>query len=400
MIATDICVIGAGAAGLTAAIRASQCGGQVLLVDRMPKAGKKILATGGGRCNISNTTLNAGNYNTRSRELVGACLERLGSDDVTAFFRSLGVFLREEEGRLYPVTNQASTVLTALEMKCESEYIDRAFGTTITKVTKTSDGFMLSSLLDEIHCHQLVIATGGRTYPALGSDGSGYALAESLGHSLIAPIPTCVPLMCRHPLLHPCQGLKLQAEVTVMQGDTAVQTTSGDLLFTKYGLSGTAILDISDGICEELHRNHQAGVWIEVDFAPFISIDELEHELGSRTKWPDNPELEVNGIIPLRLAAAFAAQPNRQGWVESIKHSRFCITDTRGWNEAEFTNGGVRCSEVTRDLASRCCDDLYLAGEVLDVHGERGGYNLAWAWISGLIAGESCAKSGKNTGIM
>ncbi|MHB1459693.1 MAG: aminoacetone oxidase family FAD-binding enzyme [Armatimonadota bacterium] len=396
----DICVIGAGAAGLAAAIRASQCGGQVLLIDHMPRAGKKILATGGGRCNISNSTLNAGNYNTRSRELVGCCLERLGSDDVTAFFRSLGLFLREEEGRLYPVTNQASTVLTALEMACDLEYVDRAFNTTITKVTKTPDGFMLTSPESEICCQQLVIATGGRTYPALGSDGSGYALAESLGHSLITPIPTCVPLMCRHPLLHPCQGLKLQAEVTVLNGDTAVQSLSGDLLFTKYGLSGTAILDASDIVCEALHRSRGAGIWLEVDFAPFISEDELRHELNTRAKWPESPELEVNGIIPIRLAAALATQPNRPFWIDAIKHSRFYITDTRGWNEAEFTNGGVRCNEVTSDLASRCCDGLYLAGEVLDVHGERGGYNLAWAWISGLIAGESCVKSGKNTGIM
>lgn len=393
-------MIGAGAAGLTAAIHASQCGGQVLLVDHMPRAGKKILATGGGRCNISHNTLTTSSYNARSRELVGCCLEQYDADAVISFLRSLGLFLREEEGRLYPVTNQASTVLTALEMACDAEYVDRAFNTTITKVKKTQDGFMLTSPESEICCQQLVIATGGRTYPALGSDGSGYALAESLGHSLITPIPTCVPLMCRHPLLHPCQGLKLQADVTVMHGDTAVQSSSGDLLFTKYGLSGTAILDASDTVCEALHRNHQTGVWVEVDFAPFITEDELQHELSRRAKWPEAAELEVNGIIPTRLAAALAALPNRPGWIEAIKHSRFCITDTRGWNEAEFTNGGVRCSEVDRNLASRCCDGLYLAGEVLDVHGERGGFNLAWAWISGLIAGESCAKSGKNTGIM
>lgn len=384
-----------------AALRAAQLGAKVLLIDRLPRAGKKILATGGGRCNISNRVLRAENYNNRASNLVAECLEQVDAQKIITLFESMGVFLREEEGKLYPVTNQAATVLTALETACDLAGVQLLPETAIQEVISTNDGFILQSHDGRIRCQKLILATGGRTYPALGSDGSGYTIAQSLGHSIIEPIPTCVPVVCKHPLCHPCQGLKMLAEVTVPGAEGLVSVTRGDMLFTKYGLSGTAVLDASDAICEALHRNNQTEVWLEVDFAPFLTRQELIEELKRREHWPESPTLRMNGILPAKLAAALADQLYGRSWVDAIKRSRFCITDTRGWNEAEFTNGGVRCQEVKADdLSSTRCAGLFLAGEVLDVHGQRGGYNLAWAWISGYIAGESSVKSSRNTGIM
>ena len=232
--------------------------------------------------------------------------------------------------------------------------------------------------------------------PALGSDGSGYSLVQTLGHSVLPAIPCCVPLVCKDALCHPCQGLKLTASVSV--DGAASSEVVGDLLFTKYGLSGTAILDISDVVSERLNREHKSTCGLHVDLAPFITDDQLQSELNRRRAWPSSPAQKLNGILPGKLSAALEPVIGKQGIVNAVKHHHFNIADTRGWNEAEFTNGGVPCGEVAADdLSSNRCNGLYLAGELLDVHGQRGGYNLAWAWISGMITGENAAKSSINT---
>ncbi len=362
----------------------------------MPRAGKKILATGGGRCNLANTNISPSHFNDRAAELVSSCLQSHGLPSIISFFQSLGVYTYDEEGKLYPVTRQAATILTALEIGCEMHGVQMLLGSAVNRISKTNKMFVIETDDKVIHSRKLIMCTGGRTYPALGSDGSGYPLVKMLGHNVLPAIPCCVPLVCKDALCHPCQGLKLTARVSVDGYPSA--SVVGDLLITKYGLSGTTILDISDVVSEQLNREHKTSCGLHVDFAPFITDDQLQTELNRRRQWPASPAQMLNGILPSKLSAALEAVIGKQGYINAIKHYSFNITDTRGWNEAEFTNGGVPCCEVNSDdLSSTCCHGLYLAGELLDVHGQRGGYNLAWAWISGMITGNNAAKSSKIT---
>lgn len=387
----SVVVIGAGAAGIVAAISTKRKGNTVLMCDHMPAIGKKILASGNGRCNICNEILDESFYNPPAKNLVKTIFSRFGKKDILTFFKNLGLPVYSKENRIFPVTNQAASVLKVLEIELKRLAVPIKVSAEIKSITAEKKGFTLCTQDAQYTCDNIILAGGGKTYPALGADGSCYTYAKQFGHHIIEPIPSAVSLLIKHPLCHALQGQKISAKATALIDDTAASCAPGELLFTNSGLSGTAILDISDEISSALHRAKNKNVLAEIDLIPFMSHDELHKELKKRVAQGTPASELLIGLLPNKFCPALKdlfKNTDLAYAVRQLKHMRFHVAGTRGWNEAEFTNGGVHIQEInTHTLESKLQKGLYFAGEIVDVHGKRGGYNLAWAWASGFIAG-------------
>ena len=391
----DVIVIGGGAAGIMAAITSKRQGASVLVCEKMPKIGKKLLITGAGRCNLLNDVLDASFYNPDGQALVRSVLGQFGKDVMLAFFKELGLATyADETGRIFPVTNQAASVLKVLEMELERLKVTLDLGCEIKSIRVTKNGFEISAKSGERETsRKVILCAGGRSYPALGADGNGYALAAAFGHKIVEPVPSTVPLLVKDPWCHALQGQKVRASVTSRIQGKEVRTASGELLFTQYGLSGTAILDVSDEISIVLNRDHETSVSVIVDLIPFMDEKELTAELSGKLARGIARENLVEGLLPHKLSGLLRGMlqgSDAAAIARLLKRKEFKVTGTRGWNEAEFTAGGIPVEEVAPlTLESKLQKGLFFAGEILDVQGRRGGYNLAWAWASGAVAGKT-----------
>ena len=293
----EVAVIGGGAAGIFAAISAARTGVSVVILEKMPKLGKKILASGGGRCNLSNEKIHSSFYNPEAKNLVEFVFGKFGGAEILSFFRELGLGVFAEEGRIFPVTNQAASVMEVLEMElarlgvrvecsCEVTHIipspqpsPRGRGSDLNLSSplrgegrvRGETGFLIKTKTGrQFRAGEILLCGGGKSYPSLGSDGSAYALAGKFHHTIIEPVPSTVPLTVDDPWCHALQGQRIAAKATALIDGEKVRASEGELLFTKYGLSGTAILDISEEISIAFHRNHQKSIELEIDLVPFM----------------------------------------------------------------------------------------------------------------------------------
>jgi predicted Rossmann fold flavoprotein len=388
----DVAVIGGGAAGMVAAISARRAGASVVLLERMPRLGKKVLATGAGRCNLSNERVDASFYNPEAQGFVGSIFKHFGPQAILHFFRDLGLEFYSDGGRIFPVTDQASSVMDLLELELARLKVAVECHCDVNELTLQRESWLVHAKNGKsFKCRKAVLCGGGKSYPALGSDGSAYALAVKLGHKLVEPVPGTVPLTVTDPWCHFLQGMRIDVRATsVIEGKT-VRTEPGEMLITKYGLSGTAILDVSDEISIAFHRRHVKDIHLLVDLVPFMEEEKLRDEFSKRLSRAFPAEKLAAGILPGKFGPILVRDlqsGNVSQMARFLKSRKFKVTGTRGWNEAEFTAGGIATSEVhSETLESKCRKGLYLAGEILDVNGRRGGYNLAWAWASGFVAG-------------
>ena len=386
-------VIGGGAAGMLAAISAGRSGKDVIICEKMPRLGKKILISGAARCNISNKDLSEAHYNPEAKGLVKSVFSKFGGrDDIEKFFNKLGLKLYSQGDRLFPVTNQASSVLKVLEEELKNLRMPIEFGFEVNSIAGSAKGFIVKSRSGKTISGDWVIITGGgKTYPSLGSDGSCYTLAGSFGHKIIEPVPNAVPLLVKDKFCHLLQGQKIQCIARSVIDGKIKKEAKGELLFTKYGLSGTAILDVSGDVSIAINRLRKKGVIVSIDMVPFIDALKLREEIENRIQKGFAAENLMIGILPNKFSLIFRdlfKGADIEKIVKMLKDKRFDIIGTRGWNEAEFTAGGIDTGEVKElTLESKLKKGVYFAGEILNVNGERGGYNLAWAWASGFVAG-------------
>jgi predicted Rossmann fold flavoprotein len=397
----DAAVVGGGAAGLTAAVTAARRGRSVVVFDRMSRPGKKILVTGGGRCNLVNEVLDPAAYTSTFGDLVAAVLGRFGSLPIRLFFKGLGLeTLAESDGRVFPATNQASSVLKVLEMELTRRGVAVELNYDVVRIGFEREGFFIEAGDGrKMRSRTVILAGGGKSYPALGSNGSAYRLAEAFGHRLVPPAPSAVPLLVKDRLCHFLQGQRIRARATALVDGTVRGTAEGEALFAAYGLSGTAILDVSDSLSLALHRETGRRTDIVLDLVPFLGPDALSAEFVSRLRSGWAVADLISGILPEKFRIMIGEilprtprdpEAGAAALSSALKNKSFAVQGTRGWNEAEFTTGGIDAREVDPGtMQSRCRKGLYLAGEILDVQGKRGGYNLAWAWASGHVAGDS-----------
>lgn len=396
----DIAVIGAGAAGLTAAMFARRAApdARVVLFDGAPRIGAKILISGGGRCNVTHEKVTADDFNG-NRNVVGRILRTFTVAETRAWFADLGVTLkREETGKLFPTTDRARSVVDALVAGCREVEIR-----TNARVVACRAGKPLTVELKDgtqIGARRVVLATGGRSVPKTGSDGHGYVLARSLGHTVTDLFPALVPLVLESGCwMTQLSGTSLEAELSVRSDSGRVLTRHrGSMLFTHFGLSGPVVLDVSR------HWIATRGILV-ANLLPGETFESLEALLLAEAK--RNPRATVasvlRGRLPERVLDALVAgapplgaltKDERRRIVRSIVDQRPPVVRDRGFDFAEVTAGGVPLTEIDpATMASRCCEGVFLCGEILDVDGRIGGFNFQWAWASGRLAGTQAART-------
>ena len=403
---TEIAVIGGGASGLMAAITAKKSGKEVIILERKDRILKKVLITGNGRCNITNVNANISNYFGKNISSVENILNRFTPQDTMDFFNELGIVCNEENrGKVYPLSGQASSVVDALRFEAEKLGIKIETEFYVRKIEK--DGFkfrIYSEDRKKIEAGRVIIAAGGQSYPELGSNGSGFELAKELGHSVTKLSPSIVQLKTEKYQVKGLQGIKTDVAVTAYGDNKKICTYDGELLFTDYGISGNVVFNIS--FVMPLYKD----VEFEIDFMEKFDYNELYEMLKERKRILSHLTMEnyFNGMINKKLGQFLSKVSGIEKLSKPVKDlndsdiRKLCtvlkkyrvkILETTGFKNAQVTAGGVSLDEVnTETLESKIVKGLYFSGEVLDVYGECGGFNLQWAWASGYIAGENSAK--------
>ena len=405
----DLVVVGAGAAGLMAAIWAGRGGARPVVLDGARVLGAKILVAGGGRCNVTHDVVDERAYSGSTPAAIRNVLRRFGVPETIEFFAALGVRLkREDTGKLFPTTDSARTVLDALLRAADEAGVEIRHPRRVETVEAADDGgYLVRGAWGAMHARRVVLATGGRSLPRSGSDGAGFAFASALGHTVTRQFPALVALtLAEGCFVRELTGVATDAAVEVRSGTgKRIASISGAVLCTHLGLSGPAPMDAS--------RHWQAataddpGTQLVVRWLPDETVEQLDAELqglGARTP---GRYLGERGL-PARLSRALCEQAGvdpaasghtlrreeRRALVRAVLDMPLPVTGTRGWSNAEATAGGVPLAEVRLDsMESRVAPGLHLCGEVLDVDGRIGGYNFQWAWSSGYVAGNAVAKA-------
>ncbi len=400
---TEIAVIGGGASGLIAAITARKAGKKVTILERKERILKKVLVTGNGRCNLTNARASISNYFGKNILLIENILNNFTPRNVMDFFYELGVICNEEErGKLYPLSGQASSVVDALRFEAEKLGIKIETEFYVRKIEK--DGFKFKIFSEDkrkIEANRVILSTGGQSYPELGSNGSGFQLAKDFGHSITKLSPAIVQLKTEKYQVKGLQGIKADTSVTAYGDNKKICTYNGELLFTDYGISGNVVFNIS--FVMPLYKN----VEFEIDFMKKFDYNELYELLRKRKKIMAHLTMEnyFNGMINKKLGQFLSKMSGIEKLSKpvknlndneirklctSLKKYRINILETTGFKNAQVTAGGISLDEVNTDtLESKIIKGLYFSGEVLDVYGECGGFNLQWAWASGYIAGKN-----------
>lgn len=398
----DAAVIGGCAAGITAAINAKRLNPKlnIVIIEKLPRLGKKILATGNGRCNLTN--LNAVSADYKNGEFVSVVFEKYPPEKVIEFFESAGLMVySDSEGRVYPRSNMAASVLDVLRFELEGLGVDAICDMPVTEVKKKNGGFIING---EIECKKLIVAAGGKASASQGSDGSGYALAKQLGHSVTKLFPSLVPLTVSNNV-KPLKGVRARNVKLTLKSNDTVKQTQGELLFTDNGISGIAAMELA-AAAEELINAEKARTFTIIDFFPDMSQKELIDYLLKIKDIKGYCTLDMlfAGILPKAIGvemckASLLYKQERKisqlsyrelaSAASKAKSFELEVTGTKGFANAQVTSGGIPVEEIDPEtMESRICKGLYFAGEIIDVDAGCGGYNLQWAFASGLLAGE------------
>ncbi len=414
-----IVVIGGGASGMAAAITAARSGAEVVLFEKEERLGRKIPATGNGKCNFSNNIYEGNEYNENASEFVKAAFEEFSPQDTLKFFDELGIYPRfESEGRIYPASEQASSVLDVLRMEIERlSNIEVVYNHWIKGiVVKKIGGFAIVSHKNmRLSADKVIIACGGRAGAQYGCEGDGHALAEMLAHEVLEPTPALVQLTSGEDYFKQLKGVRAKGKVTLTAdcGENGEETTvcsdKGEIQFTEHGVSGICVFNISGRATRLMYEKKKCHVII--DLFPEISEDELKEILMLRLERSKHKSCEdyLNGMINKKLIpvvmkacgvkkltdkAEKITEEQVAGIADFMKNWSVEINGSKSWNDAQTTSGGVVLEQVNpHTMESKLVAGLYFAGEVLDVDGKCGGYNLQWGWSSGVIAGRSASES-------
>ncbi len=394
----EVAIVGAGPAGIMAAITASGIGRRVALIDKNAHVGRKLLVTGNGRCNLTNRYPTVDHYHGATTEFIRTVIGRFDQDATMVFFEDLGLILKEEDnGRIFPRTNQASSVAEILRRKLCENGVDILLNTQVKGIEK-SDLWKVTLLDGKVHqSDRLILATGGRAAHHLGSTGDGLYWAEKLGHTLTAIYPALVPVETVETWPKEAQGTKIEAAVRATTDSMEIARSTGDVLFTDYGVSGPGVMALAGDIAPLLDKSR---VVLHIDIMPEMTQEDICRLLfrlalgGSPIPARD----ALVGLIPsslvpivLRLSGTEDGPVSKARLldiVRTMKDLTLAVSKLRRLREAQVTSGGVDTSEIDPNtLESRLVKGLYFAGEIMDVHGDSGGFNLQWAWSSGYVAG-------------
>ena len=408
-----IIVIGGGASGMMAAITAARHGAAVTILEHKERIGKNILMTGNGKCNLSNLSFSNDNYYTDTPELLEEVFAEFSEKDTISFFEGLGLLIKNKNGYLYPMSEQASSVLDLLRFEINRRKIQVVTECEVQKINQKQSNKELFEVITNQGTYlsqAVILACGSKASPQSGSDGSGYAFAKQLGHHIVKPLPALVQLRCQETYFKAVAGVRCEANVRLMVDEKFQKEEAGELQLTEYGISGIPVFQLSRIAAKALDTKKK--VLAEIDLMPKFSTEEIENFL---TKSNENTNKSLQeamlGIMNKKLlflmfkindvkaddlwntySSTQAGLHRIRKMIETIKCWQVTVTATNPYANAQVCCGGVDGKELTGKLESKKINGLFFAGEIIDVDGICGGYNLQWAWSSGYVAGKYAAR--------
>lgn len=397
-------IIGGGASGMAAAIEASKNeNNQIIIFERQARVGRKLQATGNGRCNLSNSRVDLTRYHGQQAEFCAPALDKYTYFDTINWFKELGLFtVVEPSGKVYPYSDQANSVVDVLRFALVKPNIIIKTGAEVQKIKHINNGFTVECEQETVRCDKLIVACGGLAGTKLGGTMSGYKLLGRLGHKCTRLRPSLVQLKCNWSGVNSLKGVRANCSIRILKDGELFANSTGELQFTEYGISGPVVFEVSRDVC------YGSGLWqAEIDFLPGYTEFELFNELISR-KVASIPATDIlTGVLHNRLGRILSQQVGigSTGLVSDIdelvikelckvvKSFKIDLSEPMGMDSAQVTAGGVITEQFnSQTMESKLIPGLYACGEVLDIDGDCGGFNLQWAWSSGRLAGLCAGK--------
>ncbi|MCI8417434.1 MAG: NAD(P)/FAD-dependent oxidoreductase [Lachnospiraceae bacterium] len=399
-----VLIIGGGASGLMAAIMAAGEGAKVTVLERESQVGKKLLVTGNGRCNLSNRNQQLSNYRCEKPEFVARALGVFGQTETQEFFQQLGIYLKDKNGYLYPYSQQATAVADVLRMEAVERGVKLSCNTSIQGIEKKEGRFLVKTPGWTYEGEALLLACGSLAH---GGSGDGYVYAKQFGHEVTPVLPALVQLKASRDWPGQLAGIRMDARVSLLVGEELLAEDTGEVQFLSYGISGIPVFQVSRYGARALAQKSQ--VEVRLHLLPSFSREELEAFLAKRVEGKGTRAVEpwLLGLFPQKLIPVLlkragiskgqrARELTRQDLgrlAEEISQFRVPIVGTNGYSQAQICTGGIGLAQVKPEtMESSLVSGLYFAGEILDVDGACGGYNLQWAWTSGCLAGRGAAR--------
>lgn len=398
----DVIVVGAGASGMMAAITAARRNLSVLVIEHMQKAGKKLLATGNGRCNFTNAVME-GDCFYGNRTLVQTVLSRFSVSETLDFFHEIGIYPKEKNGCYYPNSMQAASVVEAFTAEMEKCNVNQRYDTGLRSITQKDGQFLVNTTGGSFPGTNVILATGLLASPKLGSDGSAMPVIREMGHHFLPVLPVLCAFAASGLDFKGVSGVRCEAALSLFADKKLLAWERGELQLADYGISGIPVFQVSSPAVRALHDRQE--VEVVIDFLPDLTYQEITEELLFRLKRGENTVFQMlNGLLNLKLINAIAkkakmdvrnvvneTQVNKLAVL--LKECQVTLKEARDFSFAQACTGGIRTEEIHMDtLESMLHSGLYFAGELLDVDGICGGYNLQWAWASGYVAGSAVRK--------
>ena len=405
-----VCIVGGGAAGMMAAITAARQGAQVTILERNPRVGKKLLATGNGRCNFTNINCSVDSYFGENPSFAHSALASFPAQATIEFFEVLGISHKvEDQGKVFPMSDQAASILDILRYELELSGVNIITEAFVDKLLPKGKGFVIK-LKDKssLNFDRVILAAGGKAMPSSGSDGNGFDLARALGHNIISIFPALVQLKLEGSIFNQVNGVKFLGTAELFDGDKSLATDRGDILFGNYGVSGPPILQLSRRAGQLLIEGKRPSIKLTlIDTMTKGQVFELltwrnqvspkktaQFSLvGLINKRLIPPVLRAAGVEKLNTPVSALSKQDLSRIADILTDWSFNVIGTKSWPSAQVTAGGVDTRQINQStMESRLVEGLYFAGEIIDIDGLCGGFNLQWAWSSGYLAGLNAAK--------
>lgn len=405
----EVLVLGGGASGMMAAIMAAREHAHVMILEKKNRLGKKLLATGNGRCNFTNKVQKKECYRGKDANFAWNAMQHFSAEDAIEWFDQIGILATDKNGYMYPAANQATVVLHALENELKRQKVEVKLEEAVLSVQKDSkrnDGFVVTTDQDSYIAKRVIVATGGMAAPVHGSTGDGYEFAAAFGHQLVLPASALTSVVLEGNFMKKWSGIRIQGEVFLYdQDDELLAKDRGEIQMVAYGISGIPVFQVSRFAAVELQKKRKP--YLVLDSMPDHSKEWIVKQIVRRAEW--NPKQSfgdlIEGLLPDKLGLVLLQQchidpaskaeqclPKKiQQLAQKIKHNVLTIKEVSSFEKAQVTAGGLATGQVDPDtMESKLCKGLYFTGELLDIDGICGGYNLQWAWTSGYLAGKAC----------
>lgn len=406
-----VAVIGGGAAGMMAAITSAREGARVTILEHKDRIGKKILSTGNGRCNFTNTYQTPACYRSDNRDFAWNIIQKFNVEKTISFFKELGIYPKDRNGYLYPYSDQAAAILEVLQIEVAKLDICVMTEINVLDIQPVKKEIRITTDKKTITADSVILACGSKAAPVTGSDGSGYQLAKLFGHRIVPVLPALVQLRCAEKFYKSISGVRVQGTVEIYADDIFLASDTGEIQLTNYGISGIPVFQVSRYAAKALYKKQS--VTAVLNFMPDMNKEEFLLFLQERITLCPYKTLDefFTGVFPKKLCELWIrlsrlpkemrvsdlSGEQLEKLVLLIQHLRTHITETNSFEQAQICCGGVDTTEINPDtLESNYVPGIYFAGELLDVDGICGGYNLQWAWSSGFVAGKEAAGNASN----